>query len=196
MKIITGTAKGKRLSTMEGDSVRPTSERIKEAMFSSIQFDIEGRRVLDLFAGSGQLGLEALSRGAVSAMFIDADRDALAYAKDNATRTGFFPICRFLVSDYRNYLRKAAGREVFDLVFIDPPYGMCCCADAVRRLTEGHLLASGALLVLESGEEFPGDFPAGDPVFARFDLLKSTHYGKKTMLNILFYRGEEETPCE
>ena len=77
MRIITGTAKGKKLETLEGDATRPTSERIKEAIFSSIQFEVEDRRVLDLFAGSGQMGLEALSRGAASATFIDSSREAM-----------------------------------------------------------------------------------------------------------------------
>ena len=78
LRIITGTAKGKKLKTLEGEATRPTSERIKEAIFSAIQFDVEGRRTLDLFAGSGQMGLEALSRGAESVMFIDSARDTLS----------------------------------------------------------------------------------------------------------------------
>ena len=186
MKIITGRAKGKRLVTLEGDATRPTSERIREALFSSIQFDIEGRRVLDLFAGSGALGLEAISRGAQSAMFIDSARDAIEVVKKNARALGFFDECRYLVSDWRNYLRKASGREVFDLVFIDPPYSMMCCKEAALRLGESGMLAKGALLVLESGEEqiAEGDFPG-------FETIKSTHYGKKTFLNILLYRGLE-----
>ena len=84
LRIITGTAKGKKLITLEGEATRPTSDRIKEAVFSSIQFDIEGRRVLDLFAGSGQLGLEALSRGAVSVSFVDAEREAMDRARKEA----------------------------------------------------------------------------------------------------------------
>ena len=77
MRIITGSAKGKKLVSLEGEATRPTSERIKEAVFSSIQFDVEDRRVLDLFAGSGQMGLEALSRGASRATFIDLSREAM-----------------------------------------------------------------------------------------------------------------------
>ena len=87
MRIITGTAKGKRLKTLEGDATRPTSERMKEAIFSAIQFDLEERTVLDLFAGCGQLGLEALSRGAKSAMFVDASNDAITVIKQNAVAT-------------------------------------------------------------------------------------------------------------
>ena len=187
LRIITGTAKGKKLKTLEGEATRPTSERIKEAVFSAIQFDIEGRRVLDLFAGSGQLGLEALSRGAASAMFIDSSREAMEIVKDNVRSVGFLDKSKYLVSDWRNYIRKASGREKFDLIFIDPPYAMECCADAVERLISSELIAPGGIIVLESGTENP-DFSARENI----EVLKSTHYGKKTVVNILLYRGEGE----
>ena len=187
IKIITGSAKGKRLKTLEGDATRPTSQRIKEAMFSSIQFDVEGRRVLDLFAGSGQLGFEALSRGATEVMFIDASREADAIVKENAKALGFFNSCRYLVSDYRNYIRKASGREKFDLVFIDPPYAMECAADSVLRLKDADMLNDGALLVLETGTEAT-DFSTEE--FSAFEILKSTSYGKMTSLTVLLYRKE------
>lgn len=187
LRIITGTAKGKRIETLEGDATRPTSERIKEAVFSSIQFDIENRRVLDLFAGSGQLGLEALSRGAASAMFVDSEREAIEVVKKNAVATGFFDKSKYLVSDWRNYIRKASGRVRFDLVFIDPPYAMECSADALTRLVSADLLERGAIVVLECGTERINlsDFPS-------FEVIKSTDYGKKTSVNILLYRGTEE----
>ena len=186
MRIITGSAKGKKLVTLEGDATRPTSERIKEAIFSSLQFDIENRAVLDLFAGSGQMGLEALSRGAASAMFIDSAAEAIAVCKENAKRTELFDRCRFLVSDYRNFIRKAAGERKFDLVFIDPPYAMACCGEALRRLVDADLLMKGALVVLESGEE-----EIGAEALVGFEVQKKTSYGKKTALHILLYRGEE-----
>ncbi len=185
LRIITGTAKGKKLITLEGEATRPTSERIKEAMFSAIQFDIDSRRVLDLFAGSGQLGLEALSRGALSVSFVDSSRDAMDIVKKNATAVDFFDKCRYIVSDWKNYIRKASGRDVYDLVFIDPPYGLECCADALMRLKDAGLLASGAIAVLESGTE-----ALDAEALAGFELIKSTHYGKKTFLNILIYRGD------
>ena len=187
LRIITGEAKGKALRTLEGEATRPTSERIKEAIFSSIQFDIEDRRVLDLFAGSGQLGFEALSRGAASVMFTDSAREAIDIVKENARALGYFDRCRYLVSDYRNYIRKAAGSQVFDLVFIDPPYAMECARDALVRLSEKDMLAKGAIVVLESGNEDidPESIPG-------FEIKKSTHYGKKTFVNILIYRGEDE----
>ncbi len=188
MRIITGSAKGKKLVSLEGDATRPTSERIKEAVFSSIQFDIEGRRVLDLFAGSGQMGLEALSRGAERVTFIDLSREAMDIVKQNARTTGFFDMSHFLVSDWRNYIRKASGRERYDLVFVDPPYAMKCCADAASYLAEKELVIPGAIVVLESGEE---EIDLADPRLLGYRAIKSTHYGKKTFVNILFYEGRE-----
>lgn len=188
MRIITGSAKGKKLVSLEGEATRPTSERIKEAVFSSIQFDVEDRRVLDLFAGSGQMGLEALSRGASRATFIDLSREATEIVKQNARITGFFDVCHFLVSDWRNYIRKASGREQYDLVFIDPPYAMECCADAAAYLAEKELIIPGAIVVLESGEE---EISPDDPRLSGYRVIKSTHYGKKTFVNILFYEGKE-----
>lgn len=185
LRITTGSAKGKVLKTLEGEATRPTSERIKQAIFSSIQFDIEGRRVLDLFAGSGQMGLEALSRGAASVTFIDCAREAMDIVKANATSTGFFGSSKYLVSDWRNYIRKAGGRDVFDLIFIDPPYSMECGCDAAIRLAQAGMLAEGAIVVIESGTE---DISPED--IEGFEVLKSTHYGKKTFVNILLYRGE------
>ena len=183
LRIITGTAKGKKLKTLEGEATRPTSERIKEAIFSAIQFDLEERRVLDLFAGSGQMGLEALSRGAASVMFIDSAREAIDIVKENARAVGFFDKSRYLVSDYRNYIRKASGREKFDLIFIDPPYAMQCCAEAVKKLVESELLMNGAIVVLESGEE-----EIDVTSLNSFEVIKSTHYGKKSFVNILLYK--------
>ena len=87
MRVITGRARGIKLVTLEGEMTRPTSERAKEAIFSMIQFDLEGRRVLDLFAGSGQMGIEALSRGAAQAVMVDQSKDAIAIIKQNVEKT-------------------------------------------------------------------------------------------------------------
>ena len=189
VRIITGSKKGKKLVTLEGDATRPTSERIKGAMFSSIQFDIEDRRVLDLFAGSGQLGFEALSRGAESVTFVDSERDAMEIVKKNAKALDFFDKSKFSVADYRNYIRKASGRDKFDLVFIDPPYAMECCTEAVKRLCDAELIIPGAIIVLESGNEV---IDKNNEAFFDFEFVKSTDYGKKTSLNVLIYKGKSE----
>ena len=184
MRIITGTAKGKKLLTLEGEATRPTSERIKGAIFSAIQFDIEGRRVLDLFAGSGQMGLEALSRGATKATFIDSSREAMEIVKKNAGATGFTDDSKFIVSDSVNYLRKMAGKDKYDLVFIDPPYAMNLCKKSLEALLRYEALNNGAIIVIESGEE---EIDLNSEPYSRFEVIKSTSYGKKTTVNILGY---------
>lgn len=186
LRIITGSAKGKKLVSLEGEATRPTSDRIKGAMFSSIQFDIENRAVLDLFAGTGQLGLEAMSRGAASVTFVDAERDAMEIVKKNAQSTGFFSQCRYSVADWRNFIRKASGRDRYDLVFIDPPYAMECCTDAARRLAEAKVIIPGAILVLESGSETVDTSTLPD-----FEVIKQTSYGKKTALTVLVYQPKD-----
>ncbi|MBR5773231.1 MAG: 16S rRNA (guanine(966)-N(2))-methyltransferase RsmD, partial [Clostridia bacterium] len=121
MRVITGTAKGMRLASLEGDEVRPTYDRVKEAIFSIIQFDLEGRRVLDLFAGSGQLGIEALSRGAQNATFVDSNRSAIAVIKENLEKTRLSKSAVVLQTDAVGFIKNYRGVE-FDVVLLDPPY--------------------------------------------------------------------------
>ena len=149
MRIITGTARGARLETLEGETTRPTAERTKQAIFNILQFDIEGRRVLDLFGGSGQMALEALSRGAASAYIADVDRDACEVIKRNARKTKLFEKVQLVTNDYKTVLRNLAGRESFHLIFLDPPYKSDYLADAVKRIVQGGLLADGGYIVCE-----------------------------------------------
>ncbi len=156
MRIITGSARGTKLLTLEGEEVtRPTTERVKEALFSMIQFDLEGRRVLDLFAGSGQLGLEALSRGAASATFCDMSREACEIIKKNAQKTKLYERTRILNTDYKAVIRGCQGREKFDIVFLDPPYDSDLVEDALARLLRADILAEGAIVICESNREKP-----------------------------------------
>jgi len=122
MRVITGKSKGVNLNALSGDSTRPTSDKAKEAMFSAVQFDIEGATVLDLFAGSGQLGIEALSRGGKKAYFVDNHSKAVAVINENLKKTGFSDREYSQVSGlpYAAFLRLA--KEVFDIAFLDPPY--------------------------------------------------------------------------
>lgn len=188
MRIITGTRKGVRLETLEGENTRPTTEKIKEAVFSAIQFDIEGCRVLDLFAGSGQMGLEALSRGAQSCMFVDSAREAMDIVKKNAQKARFFDESRFLVSDYRNYVRKAGGRDRYDLVFIDPPYADNCVGDALERILRADIANPRCIFVCESGQE--NIFEGKEELAERFDVRKSAVYGR-VCINILTLKDGE-----
>lgn len=175
MRIITGSAKGTPLLTPAGDATRPTLERAKEGLFSMLQFDVEGRRVLDLFAGSGQLGLEALSRGAAFCQFVDASAEAADIVRKNAARTRLAAKCAVSVSDYAAFCRRAAG-EGYDLVFLDPPYASDALCTALRLLHGTPLLHRGCLLVCESGT---GNVPQADPALAEmYTLVKSKKYGK------------------
>ena len=120
MRVITGSARGRRLLTLEGMDVRPTVSKVKEGIFSAIQFDIEGRKILDLFAGSGQLGIEALSRGAQLCVFVDNSRNSLDIVKKNLNACELEKNARVVLSDYSSFL--AGKTELFDIAFIDPPY--------------------------------------------------------------------------
>ena len=129
MRVITGTARGRRLREPEGMTTRPTTDNVKESMFNLIQFDIEGRRVLDLFAGTGQLGIEALSRGARSAVFVDESRAAVQLVRANLA------LCRLqgdvVQGESLGYLRTCGK---FDLIFLDPPYDTDCLTKHLKML--------------------------------------------------------------
>lgn len=153
MRIITGRARGTRLMTLEGDTTRPTAERTKEAMFSVLQFDLRDSAVLDLFAGSGQLGLEAISRGARLAVFCDSSRAAVKVITANVEKTASKESSRILCHDYTVALSMLADKERFDIVFLDPPYATHCLPDVLRRLYVSGLLAEGARIVCESAKE-------------------------------------------
>lgn len=120
MRVITGKAGGRKLETLNGNDVRPTTDMVKEAVFSIIQFDIEGRGFLDLFAGSGQMGIEALSRGAQKAIFVDASKNSLAVIKRNLEATGLINGAEVVNSDSISFLKRCD--EHFDIAYLDPPY--------------------------------------------------------------------------
>ncbi|MDD4772451.1 MAG: 16S rRNA (guanine(966)-N(2))-methyltransferase RsmD [Eubacteriales bacterium] len=171
MRIITGTARGMRLETLEGDTTRPTSERVKEALFSMIQFDIEGRQTLDLFAGSGQLGLEALSRGAAKATFVDSSTDAVNIIKRNAQKTGLYSRCVITGSDWVSFIRGTAGRERYGIIFIDPPFGEKLTGEVALKLAEADLIADHAMIICESGHDEDFEIPG-------LRTLRRNKYGK------------------
>ena len=155
MRIITGSARGALIETLEGEATRPTAERAKEALFSMIQFDIEGRKVLDLFAGSGQLGLEALSRGAASCTFTDEAREAVDIIIKNAKNARLFDRSRISAIDFRSHLKAASGKEKYDLIFLDPPYASGYISEALKMIDEGELLAEGGRIVCETDNGAP-----------------------------------------
>jgi 16S rRNA (guanine(966)-N(2))-methyltransferase RsmD len=134
MRVITGLAKGRRLETLEGEDVRPTTDRIKEAVFSIIQFETEGRTFLDLFAGSGQMGIEAISRGAKEAFLVDSSKKSLAVVKRNLQTTKFEDKAKVFSMDYRSFL--AMNTTKFDIAFLDPPYKTGTLQDALELVAD------------------------------------------------------------
>ena len=184
MRIITGKARGVKLSTLEGLSTRPTAEKVKEAIFSMIQFDVEGRHVLDLFAGSGQMALEALSRGAKSAVLVDSSKEAAEIIRANALKTKLFPDVRVMVCDYKNAIKELSGMERFEIVFCDAPYAAKLTGDVLERLIDEDILAYGATFICESYE---------DKIYKihGLSLYKQAHYGKNYIT--LYKKVEPET---
>ena len=173
MRIITGKARGIKLVSLEGEATRPTAERVKEAVFSMIQFDIEGRSVLDLFSGSGQLALEALSRGASHAVMTDKSKDAVRIIKTNAEKTKLASDCEIYNCDYKEYITKNRGKK-FDIIFVDPPYAQNLYVSVLSMLLEADMLKSTSIIICESGEE---DIFGDNKVLSdRFEVIKSVRY--------------------
>ena len=211
MRIITGSARGIALATLEGENTRPTADRTKEALFSMIQFDIEGRRCLDLFAGSGQLGLEAISRGAEHCVFIDEAREAVEIVLANAKKTKLFDRCRISTGSFANFLKNAAGKESFDLIFLDPPYALGYIPEALSLIAEGDLLRAGGRIVCESDngtapvkkKDIKSDeyhnakvmeqvFGESEELFEKYTVVKTALYGRSRITLLEIESGETE----
>lgn len=176
MRVITGKARGVALKTPDGLHTRPTADRVKEALFSIIQFDIPGAKVLDLFGGTGQLGIEALSRDAASAVFVDEREDACKLIKENLKRTRLEQSARVVRSDYLSYLNSC--REKFDIILLDPPYAEIFLENSLKRVTEIDILQSGGIIVCERPleKELSWSFPG-------YSRSKDYKYGK-TLLTL------------
>ena len=171
MRVITGTARGRRLKELEGMETRPTTDRVKEGLFSALQFDIEGRRVLDLFAGTGQLGIECLSRGAVSAVFVDRRPDAVKLIRENLKVTELTDRAKVISGDSMEYLKGL--REKFDLIFLDPPYEAGLLEPAIAHIAKFDILAPHGIIVAEHPAE------KAMPALAEpYRIQKTYRYGK------------------
>ena len=171
MRVITGKARGIQLKTPEGMLTRPTADRVKEALFSIINFDIPGARVLDLFGGTGQLGIEALSRGAASAVFVDAREESCRLIRENLRRTKLEQNAKVIRSDYLDYLNRC--REQYNIILLDPPYAEVFLENAIKKITEIDILQSDGIIVAERplGKELPWEFEG-------YTRSKDYKYGK------------------
>ncbi len=178
MRVITGSARGRRLKTPETYDIRPTADSVKEAVFNIIQFDIEGRRVLDLFAGTGQLGIEALSRGAAEAVFVDRDREAVKIVRENLKTCGLQAAVR--QEDALSALRRD---ERFDLIFVDPPYDAGLYGSVLETIKSVDKLTDGGIIICEAraAEPLPElSEPYGKRKEYRYGKIKIAVYTKES----------------
>ena len=179
MRVISGKARGVQLKTPDGMATRPTADRVKEAIFSIIQFDLPGTRVLDLFGGTGQLGIEALSRGAKYADFVDEAESACKLIRENLKRTKLESQSRVTRSDYCSFLQRT--KEKYDIILLDPPYAEVFLENSLKLITEIDILQSGGIIVTER--------PLGKELSCDFDgYLRSKDYKYGQTLVTLFRR--------
>lgn len=177
MRVITGIARGRKLLTLEGDDVRPTTDMVKEAMFSIIQFELEGARVLDLFCGSGQLGIEALSRGAAYATFVDTSRESQNITRQNLMSTGLHKNCKVAAMEAEAFLRST--KNIYDIALLDPPYNKGLVSKVLPELVSK--MSDSGVIICETAkeEELPemvGDFTVSKAY--RYGRIKLTAYRK------------------
>ena len=182
MRVIAGTARSVPLLSRDGLDTRPTTDRVKEAIFNIIQFEIEGRQILDLFGGSGQMAIEALSRGAAGAVIVDQSKDSVSIIRQNLQKTKLTEKAEVVCADYMEYLNRCKKR--FDLIFLDPPYREKFLENALNRISEIDILKSGGIIVCEK----PLDKTLS-PVYGELRCTKEYRYGKTS---IAIYR--KETP--
>lgn len=154
MRIISGTARGTKLRTLKGTNTRPTLDRIKEALFNIINDNMQDACVLDLFAGSGSLGLEALSRGASFSVFCDNSIESIKVIQDNIEKTKFIEKSLIIKNDYTNAIKTLITQEItFDIIFIDPPYESNYRIKALELILEKNLLKSNGIIIVETDDE-------------------------------------------
>lgn len=179
MRVISGTAKGTKLNSIDDLSTRPTLDRVKEPLFSIIQAYIEEALVLDLFAGSGALGIETLSRGAKHCIFCDKSYQSIQMVKENIKKTRMEEKSTIYNEDYKKCLEKQ--KEAFDVIFIDPPYKLDIAVDAIKRILELHLLQKEGIIILETDEKERELKELKNLEIEVYDIRK---YGRVTLLFI------------
>jgi 16S rRNA (guanine(966)-N(2))-methyltransferase RsmD len=186
MRVVSGTLRGRKLAAPVADAgIRATTDRVKEAIFDIIQFDLEGRLVVDLFAGSGQLGIEAISRGAANVVFVDESKDALNLVRKNLEKCGlessYTAPFQVVQADAISYLKRAGK---VDIILLDPPYKTNLMKKSLDMIKHIDILENGGIIVCESGEvqdEMEG--------FKR----KVYKYGKTTALTVFTRLTEDES---
>lgn len=185
MRIIAGTARSLPLKTIEGKDTRPTTDKTKETLFNVMQFDVPGAYFLDLFAGSGQIGLEALSRGAAYAVFVENSRKAASCIEDNIHFTKFDKVSRLMMTDAVTAVRTLEGKYKFDIVFMDPPYNKELEKEVLITLSDSDILKDDTLIVVEASNDTDFDYLTE----LGYEIVKEKIY--KTNKHIFIKRAQE-----
>lgn len=173
MRVISGSAKGRRLSTLAGEATRPTTDRVKESIFNLLMSYVSGARVLDLFAGSGALGIEALSRGAEQATFVDKSYQAIRVINRNLASCGFAEKALTYRLSWKHAIKQFQAEELqFNLVFLDPPFDFDNYVEIIESLAGNNLLAEAAVILVEHDYKF--SLPSDIGVLS---LIKDNRYG-------------------
>lgn len=152
MRIISGKARGTKLYTLEGENTRPTLDRVKESIFNIIQNEIEGAKILDLFAGSGAIGLEFLSRGAEKAVLCDKSKDAINIINKNVEKTHMEAQVQVYNTDFENCLEKIK-KEQFDIIYLDPPYATEYIKKSLEKIINLNIAKEESLIIIETDDE-------------------------------------------
>ncbi len=181
MRVISGSARGKRLGELEGMETRPTTDRVKEGIFNIIQFQIPGARALDLFAGTGQLGIECLSRGGVHSVFVDQRKDAVALIRKNLAATRLAEKATVRLGDSLGFLSSC--REQFDLIFLDPPYATNLLDISLEKIAEIDILSKDGIIICENRSE-----KILPDAIGSLKKIKEYQYGK---IQVTTYRRED-----
>ena len=184
MRIIAGEKRGLRLEAPDDNSIRPTSDKVREAVFGSIQFGIADKLFLDLFSGSGAVGIEALSRGASFVYFSESSRRSAALIEKNIKKIGYEDRCRILLNDYRANLLFLSGKKVFDYVYADPPYADAQYSEILSELAKTGTVDDRSVVILESDHELDIDNDSC------FEIFKKKKYGK-THISFVRYKCNE-----
>ena len=184
MRIISGTMRGTKLYTLEGINTRPTLDRVKEALFSKINMDLQDANVLDLFSGSGALGLESLSRGAKKAVLCDSSRDAIKIIKQNVEKTKTNEKVLLLNCDYKKALEQLKNQnEQFDIIFLDPPYKTNFAEESVKIIEENNLLNEDGIIILETDDK---EKVIKNLYTEKLEIKKKKKYGRVYLLFLKF----------
>ena len=188
MRVTGGQVRGRPLASLKGLQIRPSSDLVRQAVFNLIGRDIDGFKVLDLFAGTGSLGIEALSRGALEVLFIDNSNQAIKLIKKNLERCGYGALGSIIKKDLGRGLPRNSAfvNKRFELVFMDPPYGKAFITPLIKELSESEILSESSIVVTESSK-----FDVLPPVSGGLQMINDRIYGE-TKINIYHYKGTHE----